>query len=321
MKDEGSVPSAPESARSGGRQFYFKRYRVAPVLFAIFVLTSLAAFLLYPSRATVSRPVPMTVSITAYGGNPTQAIVNVSQTPGPGASVFTISVFVIGNGAKPGKFGVPGVGMVADLLHLPRGTKISSCYRDHACSVSSFGTEEFVTKAATNIHQTSASWYSLVDFSLTLPHFVWSTNGLNVQAMLPAVAITRELGPSASAAARSADRGTAAPGNTSVTVSYELPRGDSYDWTGGPAPYSFTAQFGHTGVTWLEPLSALTLPALATGTSESEVNLDSLRTFLAGALVGIGGGALVGAIQELTHQRDQRAERDQADPGHSSPEG
>jgi hypothetical protein len=74
-------------------------------------------------------------------------------------------------------------------------------------------------------------------------------------------------------------------------------------------------------VTWLEPLSALSVPALATGTSESEVNLDNLRTFLAGALVGIGGGALVGAIQELTHQRDQRAERDQADSGHSGPGG
>jgi hypothetical protein len=320
MKDEGSVLSAPESDRSGRRPFYFKRYRVAPVLFVIFVLTSGAAFLLYPSRAPVSRPAPITLSITTYGGNQIQAFVNVSQTPGPGANMFTISVIVIGNGAKPGRFGLPGVGMTADLLHLPRSTKISSCYPDHACLVDSLPTEKFVTEA-TDVHQTGANWNSIADFSLTLPHFAWSTNGLNVQAMLPAVAITRDLPPSASAAARSADPGTAAPGNTSVTVSYELPRGDSYDWTGGPAPYSFTAQSGHAGVTWLEPLSALSVPALATGTSESEVNLDNLRTFLAGALVGIGGGALVGAIQELTHQRDQRAERDQADSGHSSPGG
>ena len=91
-------------------------------------------------------------------------------------------------------------------------------------------------------------------------------------------------------------------GNTKISIIYGVPDANNYDWTGGPAPYSVTpaSAASDAEATWFEQLNTLNEPTPVSATNNSAADLDSPRTFIAGALVGAGGGALVGAIQEAT---------------------
>ena len=91
---------------------------------------------------------------------------------------------------------------------------------------------------------------------------------------------------------------------------YRVPDALSYDWTGGPEP-SFVsgARLALGGSTlgyveWFEPLKFLSAPIAVSGIDSSTGGLDSLRTLIAGTLLGVAGGALVGAIQEFTHRKE-----------------
>jgi hypothetical protein len=96
----------------------------------------------------------------------------------------------------------------------------------------------------------------------------------------------------------------------SVEVHYKLPDARSYDWTTGQRPVDENGDW----VTWylqVQPTTGTTFVSAAS--SAGAVNLsaqkhDQLLTFLAGALVGVTGGALVGSLQEFLHARRQATE-------------
>jgi hypothetical protein len=49
---------------------------------------------------------------------------------------------------------------------------------------------------------------------------------------------------------------------------------------------------------WNLPVTELSNPTPVSGQDNSAIAWDNIRIFVAGALVGIAGGAFVGAIQE-----------------------
>ncbi len=95
-----------------------------------------------------------------------------------------------------------------------------------------------------------------------------------------------------------------------VEVHYKLLDARSFDWTTGQRPVNDDGGW----VTWylqVQPTTGTTFESAAS--SAGAVNLsaqqhDQLLTFLAGALVGVTGGALVGSLQEFLHARRQATE-------------
>jgi hypothetical protein len=129
-----------------------------------------------------------------------------------------------------------------------------------------------------------------MQFTINAPSLVWSENGLNIEAYLPSVQLFKS------------DSGPSKPfGNPHVSIYYILSDA-AYDWTGGPSPQftrALSSDPSHGVETdWELHKKDLGNPISVNGQDNSAATQDNLLIFVAGALVGIAGGALVGAIQE-----------------------
>jgi hypothetical protein len=91
-----------------------------------------------------------------------------------------------------------------------------------------------------------------------------------------------------------------------MTLTYNIPSADSYDWSAYPP-----SDLSNTHATWEEPFVPNQLPLggggqwilsrVVTGINHAAETSDSTLTLIAGVLFGLGGGALVAAIQEALH--------------------
>ena len=92
---------------------------------------------------------------------------------------------------------------------------------------------------------------------------------------------------------------------------YEIPAAASYDWP------SFQPEGFQDGrVIWAEDLSSNdTQSRVAVGINYSAQTRDDFMIFLAGALVGLMGGALIGAVQEFWNARDKEPMAKEKSPG------
>jgi hypothetical protein len=99
-----------------------------------------------------------------------------------------------------------------------------------------------------------------------------------------------------------------------VEVHYTLAGAPAYDWTTGQPPISTSGD----NLNWylnLASQNSSSGPVYASvGSSAGAVNQAALQheqilTFLAGALVGVAGGALVGALQEFLDAREKKVGR------------
>jgi hypothetical protein len=89
-------------------------------------------------------------------------------------------------------------------------------------------------------------------------------------------------------------------GNMRVTDSINVPSADSYDWSSFP-----TSSASSNGASWEEQLvNGEASARVAVGINHSAQVNDDHRNFLAGAIIGIAGGALLGAVQEGLHAND-----------------
>ncbi len=83
-------------------------------------------------------------------------------------------------------------------------------------------------------------------------------------------------------------------------VDYYLPSARSFVWSGSQVLLARKSD-----AVWEEQLvNGLTPAAAASGTSPKEQEDIGRLTFFAGALFGIGGAAIVGAVIEVLHARD-----------------
>jgi hypothetical protein len=90
-----------------------------------------------------------------------------------------------------------------------------------------------------------------------------------------------------------------------MRVAYQIPSASSYDWSSYP-PFALT----NSRAVWQEPVvpnqgqlfgGSLTVSRIATGINHAAEAHDSTLTLIAGILFGLGGGALVAAVQEALH--------------------
>ena len=83
-------------------------------------------------------------------------------------------------------------------------------------------------------------------------------------------------------------------GTPEVLVGYHIPKASSFDWSALP-PAAYTT----TTIAWTEPVSGEdTAPKVAVGINQSRQSSDNHLAFIAGALIGLAGGAVLSGIQE-----------------------
>jgi hypothetical protein len=141
------------------------------------------------------------------------------------------------------------------------------------------------------------------------PTLTWNANGLQVEARLPVISFL----PLADLIGYKYYKGPPfAPSSPDFRIDYYIPNPAGYDWGGGPEPTVVPDSYldgklvpGYAE--WTEQLGVLTASISVNGTNNSTAEWDSFRTFAAGALVGVAGGALVGALQEAMHRKDEIA--------------
>jgi hypothetical protein len=140
-------------------------------------------------------------------------------------------------------------------------------------------------------------------------NFSVATDGPNVIASQPAISF----GPMGSSVAQFLPRLSRSSLFNVFTYETTLAGGSGYNWLSGPEPQ---CQATNNTCIWFEEptnppgtLLYYTPPTTATGLNHSAQDSETLRTFLSGALVGIAGGAFVGAIQEALHERQETKQR------------
>jgi hypothetical protein len=127
-------------------------------------------------------------------------------------------------------------------------------------------------------------------FLVSAESFGVSFNGLNAFAALPQVTYQMKAGVPGTGGA---------PVPPELHATFQIPSADSYDWSGFPPTFATTL-----AASWSELLptpNGTTPQIIATGTNQAAEQRRTYLIFLYGLLLGIGGGALVSAIQEALH--------------------
>jgi len=88
--------------------------------------------------------------------------------------------------------------------------------------------------------------------------------------------------------------------NPLMAVGFHIPAAASYDWS------SFPSRERGSNIDWIEPLVKGETPGrVIDGTNHARQKTDANLTFLAGALIGIAGAALLIGFQEAMHVSDE----------------
>jgi hypothetical protein len=129
----------------------------------------------------------------------------------------------------------------------------------------------------------SNSFTQTIFVDLTTRNLLFGDNGTNISGYLPGYPFP-----------------VAGSSNATVFVTYHFRDAQNYQWTSGNLPTTVAPY----GVSWESK------PWPETSTQISAVNIDAqssdaTKTFIAGSIIGIAGGALVGGLTELLHVHPQ----------------
>jgi hypothetical protein len=312
---EKPIPEDPSQSRHDKEKpYYFKRSRATVALAGVAGAAIALAFWLYPSRPPVYRPSPLTYNVTLTTGQTIQSM-NVDVTPSPFGEFIHVSVSLLG----PARTVTPGP-TTQVLIDLPHGVRAVDCTHNQAGDIalpmcfysktSSFTTVDVISNEQQAPAPLSDEWTAVLSLTLQGQDLAWAQNGLDLEAQLPVLDVQTERPLSLTPPKPGhpiAPRFQAYSGNPVVRIAYQVPGGASYDWTGGPPPISTGDPSGRAE--WDEPLMALSSPVALSAVDNRTASMDSIWTLIAGTLLGIAGGAAVGAVQELTHRREEPVER------------
>ncbi len=178
----------------------------------------------------------------------------------------------------------PGDAATASLtLYLPPGTAFQACPTGF-CGYYSAGPDRYWTKRLTfNPAPPSEglghTGESVVEISVKAHNFGYISNDVNAAATIPQLYYY-------------------GPGSPLFATEYiHVPSPNDYDWS------AFAPELvSSTRVVWAEPSASGTVQGrVNVGINHAGQSRDSNRTFIAGALVGLAGAALLSAIVEAFH--------------------
>lgn len=214
---------------------------------------------------TTQRPSPSSANVGILVDSPLQSITYGVDPAGQGKARMTIELTLAGNLPPGGSF----VGM---SVTLPPGTTFvcsSSTCNKHSRTVGlSFKRARKAIRAK-------------AEFPIKADSFGVDYNGVTASAAIPEIFY----------------RGSGTP---TLYAAYTIPSASSYDWSSYP-PESVS----ESGAVWNEGVSlGDNLARTAVGINHAAQANDNTMTFIAGALLGLAGGALLSAVQEALHAGD-----------------
>ena len=258
------------------------RSSVSLTLVGIAIL--LGAYGVYNSRATeISSPRYVRFAVTAP--IPLSTITYSARQISPTTANVTIELF---SWQSP----QTGPGIPELMVQPPLGTTLLEC--GNACKTTTYYhyitstwtmalTEKSSSKNLGNVSARAQFQIHTRNFNTTV-----NFNGVTASAAIPEVTYKGR-------------------GNPTILTIYDFPSAESYDWSSFPpvARYPDEAQWQEVKATEVTP------SRLAVGTNNDGKSYDDFKLFIAGALVGIGGGALVAAFQEALHDGKTQRNPDQ----------
>lgn len=280
MSKEGESQASTARRRSRHRKIVF-----AGILFGLGISLSLLTFLVvYPPSEGAITP-PQYSGIDIYTTAPIYALdIDISQLRPDIAKVY-VEVFAE-NKADTGVI----------TLELPAGVTFD-CAGAHS-------TGRVTPEGEANIcknypRRPQSDWIKTLAFSsynaqdtflVNARSFGVSLDGVNAYAAVPEVLLTLP-GGGAGRGSESADLG----------IRFRIPNAAAYDWSSFP-----TRELTASTAVWEESLNLGDNPGrAAVGVNHAQQSSDDNLTFIAGALIGIAGAALLTSGQEFFHAFDK----------------
>lgn len=261
-------PPPPDSLPpSAGERQRSKRTRIlTPLALAgAGVLLFLLAILLYPSAAT-DVPTPSYPHLGIVTNYPADFVGLSTFQVSPAITEMRISVELTELHAHP----TAGI-----LVSLPLGTAFQDC--PAGCQAVAGPARAYVWDKTLAFRDGKAT----ADFFVKAHNFGVAYDGVAAAAAIP-------------------DVNYQGPGTPLFLIAYNIPSAASYDWSSF-APAAVNNQVA----TWQEDLtSGETAGRAAFGINPAGQASHDNKTFIAGALVGLAGAAILSAIQEALHAGD-----------------
>jgi len=265
-------------AQHGGRlrSRLLRKKVLAPIVLAVIGgLLFLAALALYPSEGELATPSFATLELRSSFSIENIDYV-VSQTSSSMAAI-TVIVDLPGGAPHP-----PASAPALELyLYPPSGVSfrtcpIGSCY---------WNGEQYYWVDTLNFDSEGIddTWFATAIFSVRAHSLGYAFNDINASAAIPQIIY-------------------AGPGSLTLQTQYDnATSASSYDWSALPTEF-----VNNTTADWDEPVTSGVGPGrVAVGINHSNEEKDSNKTFFAGALIGLAGGALLSAVQEALHANDR----------------
>lgn len=277
---ESTIPAAADGPDDRSRNRSLLKKILVPVVLAVIGLALLlGAFLLYPTQGQLPTPPFATLYLNVTFPTP-DIIYTVNQVSSSTAKI-TIEVELPSGTLRP------PAGARADLLIAPPfGTDFSTCPSSF-CHSSTGSTEYIQIWALPLSFKTVKGQYgsfgaAFVDVFVKAQSFGETSNGVTAAAAIPQIFCNDCV-------------------DTVLEAQYNIPSASNYDWS------SFPTQFANgTYARWNEQVNAdgVTDGKAAVGVDHANQANDDNKTFIAGALLGLAGGALLSAVQEALHVND-----------------
>lgn len=268
----GSQPAGP--VRHGRARL--KKILIPLVLFALGVLLgSVGYFWIYPSPET-GIPTPSSSHITIDSSVHIQEVFVSIDEVGIGVSVLLPEV-----GAS-----VPAAGSKEDItIELPIDADFSNCPDcvNHILGIplGSFTTEKLIFTKKFSVPSEGLIFINaVVRFRVKPSDFGMSFDGINAYAAIPEIILTEPVKQ-----------------GTSASIGFSIPSASSYDWSAFRPDKA-----DNSNVTWVEQSNNGDFAGRTTvGINHAHEANDSTLSFLAGALIGLAGAAILSAAQEALH--------------------
>ncbi len=247
------------------------------VLFAAAAVFAIIAFALYPSTAQLPTPPYASLGVSSIAG-PVQLIKYlVRQVSATRAEMLVTVEMPVGSK-------IPAPGAVDVLAAPPTGTRFTTCPAPNCKFVSGSDFTSwakpliFVMKpdGAGQLVPTADTGFLVNGGGFGVTH-----NSTTASAAIPEVLYK-------------------GGGTPTLLTQYNIPGASSYDWSSFPTKFA-----SNSFATWSELVTSGDAGGrAAVGINHASQSAQSNDTFIAGALIGLAGGALLSGFTEAMHARD-----------------